>query len=82
MSWQQPAMAVEESMVNDKNNYQQQKYVEAIETATQKQSSKVFSIIRDTTGKLTASSATNVNKRNGDSPANRDESIKECEKRF
>ena len=31
--WQQAAIAVEESMVNDKNNYLQQKYVEVEEVA-------------------------------------------------
>ena len=33
LSWQQAAIAVEESMVNNKNNYLQQKYVEVEEVA-------------------------------------------------
>ena len=50
-------------MVNDRNNYLQQKCVEAKEAATENQSSKVFSIIRDITEKSPISSATNVNKK-------------------
>ena len=44
--------------------------------ATPNQSSKVFSIIRDITGKSTTNSAINVNKRNEDPPANRVELVK------
>ena len=37
LSGRQAAIAVEESMVNDKNNYLQQKFVEAKEAATRNQ---------------------------------------------
>ena len=69
----QAAVAVEESMVNDKNNYLQQRYVEAKEAATRNQTYKVFSIIRGITGKSITNSAIKVNKRNIDPPVNRDE---------
>ena len=65
------------SMVNDKNNYPQQKCVEPKEVATRNQSSQVLSIIRNITRKSTTSSATNMNKRDGDPPANRDELVQE-----
>ena len=68
-------------MVNGRNNYLQRKCVEAEEAATRNQSSKLFSVIRDITGKSTTNSATNVNKKktkkNGGPPANRDEFVEE-----
>ena len=73
LSVRQAAVAVEESMVNDKNNYLQQRYVEAKEAATRNQTYKVFSIIRGITGKSITNSAIKVNKRNIDPPVNRDE---------
>ena len=75
-------IAVEESLVSNKNKYLQQKCFEAKEAATQNQPSKDFSIIRDITGKSTINSATNVNKRNRDLPANRDELVEEWVKYF
>ena len=71
-SWQQAAIAAEESIVNGKINHLQQKCVEAEEAATQNQPSKVFSIIGDILAKWTTNSVTKVNKRNGNPPANRD----------
>ena len=68
LSWWQAAIAVEESMVNDRNNYLQRKCVEAEEAATRNQSSKLFSVIRDITGKSTTNSATNVSKKKQKKP--------------
>ena len=42
----------------------------------------MFSIIREITGKSTTNSVTNVNKRNEDPPANRDELVEEWGKYF
>ena len=63
LPWQQAAITVDESTVNDKTNYLQQNCVEAEESPTQNQSSKAFPTLRDITGKSTTSSATNVSRR-------------------
>ena len=64
-------------MMTKKTNCLHQRCVEAAEAAIRNQSLKLFSIIRDITGKLTTNSVTNVNKRNVDPPANRDELVEE-----
>ena len=67
----------DESFENDHQQFLENKCLQVEEAAHFNQSSKVYSIIRDISGKSTTNTAKLGNKRNGEFPTNNDELIKE-----
>ena len=67
----------DESFENDQQKFHENKCLQAEEEAHFNRSSKVYSIIRDISGKSTANTAKLVNKRNRVSPTDNSELIKE-----
>ena len=67
----------DESFENDQQKFHENKFLQAEEEAHFNRSSKVYSIIRDISGKSTTNTAKLVNKRNRESPTDNNELIKE-----
>ena len=67
----------DESFENEQQKFHENKCLQAEEEAHFNRSSKVYSIIRDISGKSTTNAAKLINKRNRESPTDNNELIKE-----
>ena len=76
-NWSEAAKLTDESFENDEQQFFENKCLQVEEAAHLNQSSKVYSIIRDISGKSTTNTVKLVNKQNGESPTDNDELIKE-----
>ena len=76
-NWREPAKLTDESFENDHQQFLENKCFLAEEAAHLNQSSKVYSMIKDISGKSTTNTAKLGNKQNGESPTDNDELIKE-----
>ena len=76
-NWREAAKLTGVSFENDRQQFLENKCLQAEEAAHPNQSSKVYFIIRGISGKSTINTAKLVNTRNGESPADNDELIKE-----
>ena len=76
-NWREAAKLTGVSFENDRQQFLENKCLQAEEAVHPNQSSKVYFIIRGISGKSTINTAKLVNTRNGESPADNDELIKE-----
>ena len=72
-NWKDAARMTNESFEDDKQKFLEHKCQQAEEASQLNQSSRVYSIIRDISGKSTKNTAMLVNKQNGESPINKED---------
>ena len=75
-NWREAARLTNEFFENDHQQFLENRCLQAEQAAHLNQSSKVYSLIRDISGKSTTDTAKLVSKRNGKSPTDNDELIK------
>ena len=81
-NWKDAARMTNESFEDDKQKFLEHKCQQAEEASQLNQSSRVYSIIRDISGKSTKNTAMLVNKQNGESPIDKEDLLKEWAKYF